>query len=337
MLWRRGIVLISWMAWTSYSNCVGQDATRFEDTLSQVIRSRSDVQQIVQRLLFLRFNEANFGENHPKKESTRAQIRECEYELNRIVELSSVSTKPENADASINAEDAMTQELRNRPEVQLLVYKLRFLRMNEKYFGEKHPNKKMTQEQIRQHESALKKIAEQENLPSPQPADVPSSTVAQDELSLKLDDRPEVQLLVQKLLFLRINLASFGQNHPNQKSVQEQIQKYEATLALQQDLLVRPTFPNQSSVRQRTLKASELMASKLQNSKEVRTIVQKLVVLRQNEANFGENHPNWNFIQTEIRELEFALREIIMLDQNENRNSNPFQPVPILNSGNPQQ
>ena len=328
MLWRSGMVLISTMAWTSYSHCFGQGSTKFEDTLPQGIRNRSDVQPIVKKLLFLRLNEANFGENHLKKESTRAQIRECEYELNRIVELSTSSTQSDVSEGSINAEDALPRELQNRPEVQSLVYKLRFMRMNEKYFGENHPSKKLTKEQIRQHESALKKIVEQENLPSPQSADLQNSTIAQDELSLKLDDRPEVQLLIQKVLFLRINLVSFGENHPNRKSVQDQIQKYEATLASQLDLLPRPTSPTKSSIRQRTFKASELMASELQNSKEVRMIVQKLAVLRLNEANFGENHPNWNFIQTEIRELEFALREIIMLDQNANRKSNPIQPSP---------
>ena len=174
------------------------------------------------------------------------------------------------------------------------------------------------------------------SVPSPQSADLSSSTIAQDELSLKMDDRPEVQLLVQKLLFLRVNLVSFGENNPNRKSVQEQIKKYETTLASQLDLLPRPTQSTKSSVRQRTFKANELMASELQNSREVRVIIEKLAVLRLNESNYGENHPKWNFIQTEIRELESALSEIIKLDQEAIRRSNSSRPAPDLNTRNPQ-
>ncbi len=248
-LWRSGIILIIWIAWSTPASCLGQDASKLEDALPKEIRNRADVQQIIQRLRFLRMNEANFGENHPKKESTRVQIRESEYELNRIVKLSRASTKSGLVENSINIEDVMPKELRDRPDVQLMIQKLRFMRMNEKYFGENHPNKKSTQEQIRNHEAALLELADLSHQPPIQP-------------------------------------------------------------------------PIQPTVGQRTSKAIDLMTPDLQNSRDVRLIVQKLAFLRLNEANFGENHPKWNIIQAEIRELEAALSEMVKLDEQASRN--PF-------------
>ena len=318
--WRSGIVLIFWIAWSTPANCLGQEASKFEDSLPKEIRNRADVQQIIQRLRFLRMNEANFGANHPKKDSTRVQIRESEYELNRIAKISSVSIKSGLVENAINVEDAMPKELRDRPDVQLKIQKLRFMRMNEKYFGENHPNKKSTQEQIRNHESDLKSILELENLPSPQITVADASTNAHKDLSQEIRNRPEVQSLVQKVLFLRLNLASFGENHPSRKSIQEQIQKHEEALLDLADL--SHASPIQPTAGQRSAKAIDLLTPDLQNSRDVRVIVQKLAYLRLNEANYGENHPKWNIIQTEIRELEAALGEMVKLDEQASRN--PF-------------
>ncbi len=317
-LWRGGIVLIPWITLSTLANCLCQDASKLEDSLPKEIRNRVDVQQIIQRLRFLRMYEANYGENHPKKESTRVQIRESEYELSRIVKLNSGSPKSDLAESSIQVEDAMPNELRDRPDVQLMIQKLRFMRMNEKYFGENHPNKKFTQEQIRNHESDLKSILELENLPSPQPTVTEASTINGN------DNRPEVQSLIQKILFLKLNGASFGENHPSRKSIQEQIQKHEAALLDLADLSDQP--PVQPTGGQRSSKAIDLMSADLQKSRDVRVIVQKLAFLRLNEANYGENHPKWNLIQTEIRELEAALREMIKLEQQASRN--PFRRDP---------
>lgn len=317
-LWRSGIVLIIWIAWSTPANCLCQDASKLEDALPKEVRNRADVQQIIQRLRFLRMNEANFGENHPKKASTRVQIRESEYELNRIVKLGSASTKSVLGENSLNVEDVMPKELRDRPDVQLMIQKLRFMRMNEKYFGENHPNKKTTQEQIRNHESDLKSILELENLPSPQSTVTEASTNNQRDLSPEIRNRPEVQSLVQKVLFLRLNLTSFGENHPSRKSIQEQIQKHEEALLELADLSHQPSI--QSTGGQRSSKAIDLLTPDLQNSRDVRVIVQKLAFLRLNEANYGENHPKWNIIQTEIRELEAALSEMVKLDEQASRN-----------------
>ncbi len=317
-LWRSGIVLIPWIAWSTFANCLGQDASKLEDSLPKEIRNRVEVQQIIQRLRFLRMYEANYGENHPKKESTRVQIRESEYELNRIVKLNSGSPKSGLAESSIYVEDAMPKELRDRPDVQLMIQKLRFMRMNEKYFGQNHPNKKFTQEQIRNHEFDLTSILELENLPSPEPNVTGSSTFHGNDI------RPEVQSLVQKILFLKLNLASFGENHPSRKSIQEQIQKQEAALIDLADRSGQPPVPPTSG--QRSPKAIDLMTPDLQNSRDVRVIVQKLAFLRLNEANYGANHPKWNLIQTEIRELEAALSEMIKLEQQASRS--PFRRDP---------
>ncbi len=317
-LWRSGIVLIPWIAWSTFATCLGQDASKLEDSLPKEIRNRVDVQQILQRLRFLRMYEANYGENHPKKESARVQIRESEYELNRIVKLNSGSPKSGLAESSMYVEDAMPKELRDRPDVQLMIQKLRFMRMNEKYFGENHPNKKFTQEQIRNYESDLKSIVELEKLPSPKPTVTEASTINGN------DNRPEVQSLIQKTLFLKLNGASFGENHPSRKSIQEQIQKHEAALLDLADISDQPSI--QPTGGRRSSNAIDLMTLDLQNSRDVRMIVQKLAFLRRNETNYGENHPKWNLIQTEIRELEVALGETIKLEQQANRN--PFRRDP---------
>lgn len=86
-LWRSGIVLISWIALSTLANCLGQDASKSEDTLPKEIRNRVDVQQIIQRLLFLRMYEANYGENHPEWNLIQTEIRELEAALSEMIKL----------------------------------------------------------------------------------------------------------------------------------------------------------------------------------------------------------------------------------------------------------
>ena len=66
MFWRCGFVLFSLIRWATFSYCLAQGATKLEDSLPQELRNRSDVELMVQKLAFLRINEANFGKEHPK-------------------------------------------------------------------------------------------------------------------------------------------------------------------------------------------------------------------------------------------------------------------------------
>ena len=296
--------------------CVGQNATNLEDSLPQELRNRSDVQLIVEKLRILRTNETYFGENHPNKNSARLQIRDHESDLNRIKELYSVPPSASNtAEISMNIEDNLPKEIRNREDVLVIVQKLRFLRMNERNLGQNHLNKKSTQLQIGVHVSALNNIIGLQNLPAPK------STIAENSRNLD-DSSPQVlverkedaQPLVQKMIFSKINAVSFGKNHPSRKSIQEQIRKYENTLNANAEL------------GQQTIEAVDLMVQALQDRKDVRAIVQKLAFLRMYETNFGENHPNWKAIQIEIRQHEVALIEIIKLDLKAKRISKETSP-----------
>ena len=183
--------------------CVAQNATNLEDSLPQELRNRSDVQLIVEKLRILRTNETYFGENHPNKNSARLQIRDHESDLNRIKELYSVPPSASNtAEISMNIEDNLPKEIRNREDVLVIVQKLRFLRMNERNLGQNHLNKKSTQLQIGVHVSALNNIIGLQNLPAPK------STIAENSRNLD-DSSPQVlverkedaQPLVQKIIF----------------------------------------------------------------------------------------------------------------------------------------
>lgn len=280
--------------------CLGQSATKFEDSLPQELRNRSEVQLIVEKLRILRTNETYFGENHPNKNSARLLIRDHESDLARIKEQCNAPLQPSTvADASTNIEDALPKEFRNREDVLVIVQKLRFLRMNERNLGQNHLNKQSTQLQIGVQESALNSIVELQNLP------VPKSTIAEN--SRNLDDsspqvldegKEDVQSLEQKLIFSKINAASFGTNHPNRELIQGQIRKQEFALNSNAEPVQQTVDPTVQDLRDR---------------KDVRAVVQKLAFLRMYESNFGENHPNWKAIQTEIREHETALTEIIKL------------------------
>lgn len=291
--------------------CLGQNATKFEDSLPQELRNRSDVQLIVEKLRILRTNETFFGENHPNKKSALLQIRDHEFDLNRIKEqYRGPSPTSMVAEIPMNIEDKLPKEIRNREDVLVIVQKLRFLRMNERNLGQNHLNKKSTLLQIGIQESALSSILESQDLP------VPKSNVARDLRNLddslprvleeKAEDTLSLDSLEQKWILLKINATSYGANHPNRKSIQEQIQKHENALNAKAKFGHR--FIDTGAVQE------------LLERKDVRVIVQKLAFLRMYETNFGENHPNWKAIQTEIREQESALTEIIKLELSANRN-----------------
>ena len=309
----RGFIFITPIMLATF--CLGQNATKFEDSLPQELRNRSDVQLIVERLRILRTNETYFGENHPNKKSALLQIRDHESDLNRIKELHRVISPASTvAEVSMNIEDTLPKEIRNREDVLVIVQKLRFLRMNERNLGQNHLNKKSTQLQIGVQESALNNIVGLQNLPAPKSTIAENSRNLGDSSPQVLEDREDVQPLAQKMIFLKINAASFGTNHPNRKSVQEQIRKHETALNANAEL------------GQRSVNTDDLTVQALQDRKDVRAIVQKLAMLRMYETNFGENHPNWKAIQTEIRENETALTEIIKLELKAKRNSKETSP-----------
>ena len=290
--------------------CLGQSLTKLEDFLPQELRNRSDVQLIVEKLRILRTNETYFGENHPNKNSARLQIRDLESDLNRIKEFYSEPPAASTvAEVSMNIEDNLPKEIRKREDVLVIVQKLRFLRMKERNLGQNHLSKKSTQLQISLQESALNSIIGLQNLPAPKSAVAENSQNLEGSSPHMLEVREDVQPLAQKMIFLKINASSFGSDHPKRKSIQEQIRKHESAATVNVEL------------GQRSVNADDLTVQTLQDRKDVRTIVQKLAFLRMYETNFGENHPNWKAIQTEIREHEAALIEIIKLEHNVKRNS----------------
>lgn len=318
--WRCGFAPFFLLTWATFSFCVGQGAAKLEDSLPKELRNRSDVELIVQKLRFLRMNDSYFGEKHPNKKFTQAQIGECESALKSIIELNSLPS-PQSAvsESSMNIEDSLPRELLNRTDVELIIQKLLFLRINESNFGEKHPNKKSTQLQVRENELALNNIIEHESLHSQKSGIAANAINIEDSLSQELRKRGDVNLLVRQLLYLRINLTSFRENHPGRKAIQEQIQKRESALLA---TAVNPT------IRKRSTKLDTNMMQELENRKDVQVIVHKLTILRLNEASFSEEHSKMQIIKTEIRRHEAALIEIIELDQTANSRSNPFRSMP---------
>ena len=121
------------------------------------------------------------------------------------------------------------------------------------------------------------------------------------------------------MLYLRINLTTFRENHPERKAIQDQIQKHESALLA---IAVKPT------IRKRSTKEDTTKMQQLEDRKDVQVIVHKLTILRLNEVSFGEENPKMKTLKTEIRKLEAALREIIKLDHRANSKSNPFRRVP---------
>ena len=316
--WLSEFVLFSLFTWATFSFCLGQDAAKLEDSIPQQFRNRSDVEVLVQKLRLLRKNDSSLGEKHPSKKSTQAKISECEAALKSILELNGL---PQSAvsKSSINMEEYLPQELLNRADVESIVQKLLFLRMNDANFGEKHPKKQSTQLQIRENELALLDIIEQEFPHSQQPVNAANSMNIEDSLSQELRKREDVNLLVWQLLFLRINLTSFREDHPDRMAIQAQIQKQESALLA---IAANPT------TRKRSTKEETTLMQALEDRKDVQVIVHKLTILRLSEATYGEEHSKMTAIKSEIRKHEASLLEIIKLDRTINRRANPFRRVP---------
>lgn len=212
------------------STCFGQVATKKEVVIPIELQNRTDVQQILAKLRFLRMNESLLGENHPSKQITQTQIQEHEFDLTNIIEVYGPRKTFTGVEGSENVEDALPQSLSGRPEVQLIIRKLRFLRMNDKHLGENHPSKKSTGEQIRGHEWALSKISQQELLPPPSPDSTDESKQTDTRVSQETENPREHRMIVQKLAILKTNQANYGENHPTWKIIQNEIQKHEMVL-----------------------------------------------------------------------------------------------------------
>lgn len=313
--WLSEFVLFSLFTWATFSFCLGQDAAKLEDSIPQQFRNRSDVEVLIQKLRLLRVNDSSLGEKHPNKKSTQAKISECEAALKSILELNSQpSSQSAVSKSSINIEDYLPQELLNRRDVESIVQKLLFLRMNDANYGEKHPKKQSTQLQIREYELALTNIIEREFPNSQKSAVAANSLNIEDSLSQELRKREDVNLLVWQLLFLRINLTSFREDHPDRKAIQEQIQKQESALLA-------------IAIRKRSTKVETTLMQALEDRKDVQVLVHKLTILRLGEATYGEEHSKMTAIKSEIRKHEASLLEIIKLDRSVNRRSNPFRRV----------
>ena len=141
----------------------------------------------------------------------------------------------------------------------------------------------------------------------------------EDSLSQELRKREDVNLLVWQLLFLRINLTSFRENHPDRTAIQEQIQKQESALL---------AIAGNPKIRMRSTNAETTLMQALEDRKDVQVIVHKLTILRFGEATYGEEDSKMTAIKSEIRKHEASLLEIIRLDRTVNRRSNPFRRVP---------
>ncbi|MFY8202199.1 MAG: hypothetical protein ACOVLE_16100, partial [Pirellula staleyi] len=314
--WIRGFVPFSLVTWVACSFCLGQGAGKAEDALPQELRNRSDVELLVQKLRFLRRTDSSMGEKHPSKKSTQAKISDCEAELKSIVELNSLPSSPSGVSkSSRNIEDSLPKELFDRPEVELIRQKLLFLRKNDSNFGENHPSKKSTQLQIRENEIALNDILEQELLKSQKSAVATNLVNIEDSVSQELRKREDVISMVRQLLYLRINLTSFRENHPDRKAIQEQIQKQESALL---------AITGNPATRMRSSKGETSLMRALEDRKEVQVLVHKLTILRLSEATYGEEDSKMKSIKTEIRKHEASLIEIIELDQPATKRSNPF-------------
>ena len=197
----------------------------------------------------------------------------------------------------------------------MIVQKLRFLRMNERNLGQNHLNKKPTQIQIGVQESALNSIIVRQNLSVPKSFIAENSQGPDELLPQLLEAREEGQPLEQLTIFWKVNAASFGSNHPNLVTIQEQIRKHETALKANHE------------IGQLSIETVELIVQDIQDRRDVRAVVQKLAFLRMYEFNFGENHPSWKAIQTEIREQETALNEIIKLEFKSKRNPKETSPT----------
>jgi hypothetical protein len=208
----------------SSQSTVSKSSINIENSLPQEFLNRTDVEPIVQKLLFLRKNDANFGEKHPKKQSTQLQIRACELALINIMENEIPHSQKSDIEVnSMNIEDSLSQELRKREDVNLLVWQLLFLRINLTSFRENHPDRTAIQEQIQKQESALLAIAGNPKIRM-------RSTNAETTLMQALEDRKDVQVIVHKLTILRFGEATYGEEDSKMTAIKSEIRKHEASL-----------------------------------------------------------------------------------------------------------
>lgn len=207
-------------------------------------------------------------------------------------------------------EDSLTQELRNRSDVAMIVQKLRLLRSNDSYFGERHPKKKSNQALIIECESDLKRIVELNSLPIPQsPAAEPSVNV-EDRVPQGLRNQIDVELIIQKLRFLRINESNFGEKHPGKKATQLQIRENELVLKGMIELeTLRSTKSAmaESELLTDSMNFEDSLSQELRDQDDVILIVMELLFLRINATSFRENHPGKKAIHEQIQKYESAL------------------------------
>ncbi len=203
-----------------------------EDRVPKGLRNQFDVESIVRKLRFLRINESNFGEKHPAKKSTQLQIRENEAALNGMLELETLhSTKSAMAESellkdSMHFEDSLSQELRDREDVNLFVMELLFLRINATSFRENHPGQKAIQEQIQNLESGVLATDKVFARPAIQKRFTKTGVT----MMQALEDRKDVQVILHKLNILRLNEENFGEEHPKMESLKTEIRGLEAAL-----------------------------------------------------------------------------------------------------------
>ena len=226
----RKSVFVAMLAYGTCDSCWSQSVKDAEENIPKEVRSRADVEVIVEKLRILQLNESLLGENHLNKKSIQTEIREYEFDLKTIVELHKSLQAKANIDGNTYLENALPSEFAAREEVQPIIRKLKYLRMNSKYLGENHPSKKSTEEQIRRHEFALNKMLGDTNSSSPKSSDADRIESNQPVAPQDLENPREVRVLVQKLEVLKKNQANYGENHPNWRIIQAEIREHESKL-----------------------------------------------------------------------------------------------------------
>lgn len=200
---------------TALTSTLGDASTKMEETLPKEIRNRRDVALIVEKLRFLRTNEKVLGPNHPNRESTQLQISKQEYALDRIMQLGHLP------DPKFIVSESWPLELKDHEDVLPVIQKTLFLKIKATSLEATHPSQNSIREQIRKNETVINAKAKLGQRPSDRV----------DRTTQELQDRKEVREIVQKLAYLRRYESNFGENHPNRKTVQTEIQEQEVALA----------------------------------------------------------------------------------------------------------
>jgi len=151
-----------------------------------------------------------------------------------------------------------------------------------------------------------------------------STAKIENALPPEIRDREDVQVIVQKLKFLRASQENFGENHPSWNSIRAQIQEHETALQSMLKLDRQPPAPDASSIR-----VEDALPKELLDRLDVQIIREKLKFLRINATNYGENHPKRKTVEAAIIENEFALRNLLELNRNSNKPADPA-PEPEL-------